>query len=292
MLYSSRDAETLADFSQGFFGQLQHLGRIFAGIQPGLFFHSNVDSILRYNTNVEPETVVRLLDLNRQFYQTFALQFSATRQRLQPGVRKILARLLQFDPILDLGCGNGELARELARQAYPGKYTGLDFSVGLLEEARRDQPQGANAVFRQVDLATEPWGNDLPKESFAAVLAFAVFHHIPSQDLRKKILGQVRSLLRPGGVLIHSNWQFLNSPRLKARLQSWQQAGLDESQVEQGVFLLDWRPGGVAYRYVHHFSAQELQLLAAETCFEVIDSYLSDGENSQLSCYQIWKPVE
>jgi hypothetical protein len=42
---------------------------------------------------MNPTTLSRLLDLNRQFYQTFALPFSATRQRLQPGVRHVLASL-------------------------------------------------------------------------------------------------------------------------------------------------------------------------------------------------------
>ena len=38
------------------------------------------------------ETQVRdqLINLNRTFYQTFAQQFSATRQRLQPGVLRVL----------------------------------------------------------------------------------------------------------------------------------------------------------------------------------------------------------
>jgi hypothetical protein len=43
-----------------------------------------------YNKLVNANTVNRLIQLNDQFYQTFALQFSLTRQRLQPGVHKIL----------------------------------------------------------------------------------------------------------------------------------------------------------------------------------------------------------
>ncbi|HIE48053.1 TPA: class I SAM-dependent methyltransferase, partial [Candidatus Bipolaricaulota bacterium] len=32
---------------------------------------------------------------------------------------------------LDLGCGNGELARDLARRRFRGAYLGLDFSDAL-----------------------------------------------------------------------------------------------------------------------------------------------------------------
>ena len=69
---------------------------------------------------MNPTTISRLLDLNRQFYQTFAIPFSATRQRLQPGVLHILEQIQSDDDLLDLGCGNAELAHELARCGHAG----------------------------------------------------------------------------------------------------------------------------------------------------------------------------
>jgi SAM-dependent methyltransferase len=74
---------------------------------------------------VNPTTLSRLLELNRQFYLTFALQFSTTRQRLQPGVMRILEQIGISANVLDLGCGNGELARQLARRGSSGAYTGF-----------------------------------------------------------------------------------------------------------------------------------------------------------------------
>ncbi len=240
-----------------------------------------------YNTAVEPVIIHKLLDLHQQFYQTFAVQFAETRHRLQPGVQKILERLMQVDSILDRGCGNGELRRALVRHGYQGRYIGLDFSAGLLEEARREQLE---ADFRQADLSSDSWDANLEEGSFATVLALAVFHHIPSQDLRRQILIKTHRLLEPGGSLVLSNWQFLNSPRMKERILPWERAGLSEAQVEEGDYLLDWRQGGLGLRYVHHFSAEELAQLAEETGFEVQESFLSDGENGRLSIYQVWNP--
>ncbi len=48
-----------------------------------------------YNDWVKPEITRKLIELNRLFYQTFALQFSATRQRLQPGVLKVLQNVTE-----------------------------------------------------------------------------------------------------------------------------------------------------------------------------------------------------
>ena len=62
---------------------------------------------------MDSDTIQRLLALNYQFYQTFAAPFSATRQRLQPGVLRLLPAIPETARLLDLGCGNGELARQL-----------------------------------------------------------------------------------------------------------------------------------------------------------------------------------
>ncbi len=238
---------------------------------------------------MNPTTLSRLLDLNQQFYQTFALQFSATRQRLQPGVIRILEQISHTDDLLDLGCGNGELARELARCGHIGSYTGLDFSPPLLEQAFPDQPP--HFRFVQTDLSTPDWDAPLSGNQYDVVLAFAVLHHLPGVDLRLQILRKIRSLLPKDGCFIHSQWQFLNSPRLAARVQPWEAIGLSQDEVDPGDHLLDWRQGGTGLRYVHHFSEPELAELAGLTGFQVVESFLSDGENHRLGLYQVWKTM-
>ncbi len=238
---------------------------------------------------MNPTTLSCLLDINRQFYQAFGISFSATRQRLQPGVKHILGQINQADSLLDLGCGNGELARQLARQGHAGAYTGLDFSAIMLDQATYSQP--ASFHFLQADLSAADWDVPLAGSQYDAVLAFAVLHHLPSVDLRLQVLKKARSLLTTGGRFIHSEWQFLNSPRLAVRVQPWEAIGLSRSDVDPGDYLLDWRQGGKGLRYVHHFSEAELEGLAAQAGFEVIESFPSDGENSRLGLYQIWRLI-
>ncbi len=236
---------------------------------------------------MNPSTISRLLELNRQFYQTFAQPFSATRQRLQPGVLRILDQVSPKADLLDLGCGNGELARELARCGHAGTYTGLDFSPALLDEAR----VGAPDTFRFIlaDLANSTWDAEIAGRHFDAILAFAVLHHLPGNEMRLQLLKKVKVLLKPEGRFFHSQWQFLNSPRLAARLQPWANIGLTDNDVDPGDFLLDWRQGGTGLRYVHYFSIQELADLAAHAGLQVVESFLSDGETHNLGLYQVWK---
>lgn len=218
------------------------------------------------------------------------MAFSATRSHLQPGVKRILEQISDSDSLLDLGCGNGELARQLAQRGHTGDYTGLDFSPALLEQAAAGQP--SNFHFLQADLSKVDWDIPLACNHYNAVLAFAVLHHLPGADFRLQVLRKVKSLLSIGGRFIHSEWQFLNSSRLTSRVQPWEAIGLSENDVDPGDFLLDWRQGGQGLRYVHHFSQAELADLAEKSGFEVIESFLSDGKNLRLGLYQVWRVKE
>jgi tRNA (uracil-5-)-methyltransferase TRM9 len=239
------------------------------------------------------ETVAQLLSLNKQFYQTFGREFSSTRQRLQPGVLRILDTLTGDESQLDLGCGNGELARERMRRGQCGPYTGLDISQPLLEVARHGW-EDAPTTFIRADLSAIDWDKRLLtpiRQYFDLVTAFAVLHHIPGGNLRLSIMQKVHELLSPGAQFIHSEWQFLNSDKLKSRLQPWQEIGLSDDEVDPGDYLLDWRSGGRGLRYVHHFDEAELETLAEASHFRVSKGFLSDGENGQLGLYQVWERI-
>jgi SAM-dependent methyltransferase len=233
-------------------------------------------------------TTQRLLNLNRQFYQAFADQFSATRMRLQPGVKRILAALAPDARLLDLGCGNGELWQILQASDFKGDYTGLDFSTELIDIAQ-SRTNSQHARFIQADLSQDGWDASLAKDGFDAVLAFAVLHHLPGQALRLGILKQVRRLLINGGHFYHSEWQFLNSPRLRKRIQPWDVIGLSSAKVDSGDYLLDWRRGGYGLRYAHHFEEEELNKIAISSGFKVVETFLSDGQDGKLGLYQIWR---
>src|SRR6266508_222068 len=126
---------------------------------------------------MDSKTARRLIELNREFYTRFGDSFSATRHRIQPGVRRVLAMLKGDESILDLGCGNGELARELARRGHHGAYLGVDFSLPLLRDAGA-QPDEFSARFLQVDLTQLSAVSDQLSVSggWSVITAFAVLH--------------------------------------------------------------------------------------------------------------------
>ncbi|MEW6084075.1 MAG: class I SAM-dependent methyltransferase [Chloroflexota bacterium] len=245
---------------------------------------------------MDSAAAAHLIELNRDFYTRFGDSFSATRHRIQPGVRRVLEALKGDESILDLGCGNGELARELAKRGHRGSYLGVDFSLPLLREAESppagtSQPEEFSPKFMDADLTKLSALSD-PLSAvggWSMVTAFAVLHHIPGAELRLNLLNEIRKLLKPGGKFIHSNWQFLNSEKLKGRIKPWDSVSIPPSDVDAGDHLLDWRSGGEGLRYVHHFTESELNELAQVTGFQVVETFSSDGETGNLGLYQVWR---
>lgn len=236
-----------------------------------------------------------LIDLNRRFYSEFAAAFALTRRGLQPGVRRVLASLPDEGRWLDLGCGSGALAREWAARGRQSAYLGLDFSLEFIEEARGQAiSPGAAVEFRQADLSAADWDAGLPEGGFRGVLAFATLHHLPDHELRRAVLRRVHRLLAPGGLFVHSEWQFTRSEKLLGRVQPWERIGLSAEEVETGDALLDWRfalpaqTAQVGLRYVHAFEREELRELAHECGFTLLEEFESDGRGGNLALYQLW----
>ena len=235
---------------------------------------------------MDADITKQLIELNRKFYDQFGESFSATRQRLQPGVKQILDSIQADKSVLDLGCGNGHFLRTLHDRGHQAALLGADFSLPLLREAEST----LGVEFRALDLMQLSAVSDQLSvaDGWDVITMFATMHHIPSREVRLDILRTVKKLLKPNGKFILSNWQFLNSDKLKARVQPWGRVGLSDSDVDEGDYLLDWRSGGEGLRYAHQFSEGELFGLAEQAQMKVEASFLSDGENGRLGLYQIW----
>jgi malonyl-CoA O-methyltransferase len=112
----------------------------------------------------------------------------------EPVVREALGDVSGLS-LLDLGCGTGRHALWLA--AAGAKVTALDFSEGMLGEARRKP--GADAVRFQVHDLHRPL--PLGDSTFDRVVSGLVLEHL--RDLRF-VFGEARRVLKPGGLAVVS----------------------------------------------------------------------------------------
>jgi SAM-dependent methyltransferase len=123
--------------------------------------------------------------------------------------------------VLDVGTGEGQVARVAAGVAGVGRVVGVDFARAQLDVARdrAGGPSYARAVAGALPF---------PSASFDAVVACLVFEHIDDAD---GAIAEVGRVLRPGGRFLY----FLNHPLLQAPGSGW----IDDHILEEQY----WRIG-------------------------------------------------
>jgi SAM-dependent methyltransferase len=96
--------------------------------------------------------------------------------------------------VLDLACGHGRHALELARRGF--RVTGLDLSEPSLAEARETAvAEGVDLELVHGDMRELPW-----EREFDAVLnLFTAFGYFADKADDERVLAQVERALRPGG---------------------------------------------------------------------------------------------
>jgi tRNA (uracil-5-)-methyltransferase TRM9 len=230
---------------------------------------------------VDAQVVKRLLALNREFYAEFAGEFSGTRSSGRVNLEPITPYLRNGLKVLDAGCGNGRLAERLDREGYGLTYVGIDATPELIEIAKKGTTtlRGVSAEFHVTDITAPGWTAPLQTHApFDAAFALALLHHIPGFELRCRVLSEIRAMLRPEGVLLMSNWQFMQNERLRHKIVPWQKIGIGEKELEEGDALLDWKRGGTGYRYVHQFTTAEVQSLSDQSGFQMLEQFQLDAD--------------
>ena len=238
---------------------------------------------------MDKETTARLLALNREFYAAFARPFAASRPVSDPALVCILPYIPQRASVLDVGCGNGRLAHLLDRERPGATYLGVDAAPELVELAcaQAGKLTTIAAEFRVADVARPGWDDALPRASFDCAALLAVLHHIPGFDLRVGVLREVAGLLKPGGCLILSTWQFLENERMRRKIVGWAEASVPEEALEPGDYLLDWKREGRGLRYCHMVDEAEVQRLAAGSGFRVRETFCAGGREGNLGLFAI-----
>lgn len=114
----------------------------------------------------------------------------------KPLDRALLARFAEETegPVCDLGCGPGHVARHL--HSLGAEVFGVDISEGMIEEARRRNP---DIEFRRGDMLSL----DADDDSWGGIVAFYSIIHLPREEV-PSALGEMRRVLRPGGLLLLS----------------------------------------------------------------------------------------
>lgn len=232
---------------------------------------------------MRPAVARRLLALNRDFYSALAEPFARTRARPQPGFEPLLDYLPRpCSRLLDVGCGEGRFGRFLLQRHPHVDYVGLDFSAELLAQARTAIPGG---TFYRRDISRPGYLDGLG--DFSVIAALAVLQHIPGRASRVALLNEAGRRLLPGGRILLSTWQFLDSERQRRKIVDWTEVDLDPRDVDDNDYLLTWKAGGFGLRYVAYIDAGEIAQMAEKSGLTQVGQFRSDGREGDLNLYTI-----
>lgn len=216
--------------------------------------------------------------------------------------------------ILDVACGNLRFETYLANQRQPRKIAvkALD-SCSALAESADSIPSNISIEFQRCDLITSLQDNTLEnKLAFCAeqdnrnsiseamkadvTVSFGFMHHIPLMQWRIRFLEALLRATKSDGCICVSFWNFLNSPALAAKAKETHNQGIayldcNESQFEEGDYLLGWRNEPGAFRYCHNFTSDEIEIIieALQPLAECTTRFSSDGRTGNLNEYLVLK---
>ena len=114
------------------------------------------------------------------------------------------------DRILDMSCGGGWLAAEMAARVPQGQVVGLDLADEMIRRARASHCDLLNLMFVVGGVDEVPWDDDF----FTKVISVEAFYYFPDQP---RALAEVFRVLKPGGTA----WVLINLYKENVYSHGW-----------------------------------------------------------------------
>jgi len=196
------------------------------------------------------ELCIQALSSVERGYDLLAPKFDhtpfRTPQVILDATAQALSELGPFSHGLDVCCGTGA-GMKVLKSLCQGPITGVDFSAGMLAQARNAYP---DATWVRADARALPFAGQFD----LAVTFGALGHFLPAE--RPALFEGVYRALRPGGLLAFP----IGTPSPRTSVSYWAALGFDLTmRVRNAV----WRPPFVMYYRTNRLPAVCADLMAA-----------------------------
>jgi ubiquinone/menaquinone biosynthesis C-methylase UbiE len=129
-------------------------------------------------------------------------------ESLRTGRLQEILETFEWNSLLDIGCGKGDLLAQIDRR-YSGRHlVGVDLNASRVEQARAKGVEGFQLNAENLDKFSD--------SVFDVVVSTNVIEHVENQDA---MLGEIFRVLRPGGMLFLTtvfkkmwSWHFYRAP--------------------------------------------------------------------------------
>jgi len=202
-----------------------------------------------------------LIEKTKKDFNLIAEEFNASRREVWPEMAELKIFIEPNSKVLDLGCGNGRLIDFLKDKNI--KYFGIDFSEELIKMAKNKY--GNN--FQVADILNLPFSDNY----FDTIWSIAVFHHIPSRELRLLALKEMKRVLKDKGRVIMACWNLYQKDYLNLLLKYFFRKIFNKSKLDFKDVFVPWGNSNIK-RYYHAFTKKELEELFKESGLGIIES--------------------
>lgn len=207
----------------------------------------------------------KIVEKIRSDYNSIAKEWDLSRNRASKLKINLVADIESKNKVLDIGCGNAlMLPFVLEKDAF---YFGLDISEELIEISEKKykkeiEDRKAKFITGQ---ATKLLFQD---KEFDFVISFAVLHHLPSEEFRKKFFEEIMRVSKPNAKVKITVWNLYNQ-WTNSRFEIAKQLAGKQS----GNAVIPWKAtqGKTINRFVRQFSKEELFSFAENAGFKNIE---------------------
>lgn len=154
-------------------------------------------------TLIQDDHVWQKYDVAQNFLKNIRGAIPLAKVQIECLLRLIQCSQNQVTTFLDLGCGDGILARAIADHYPAATGIALDFSEPMIESAKQAAENYPNLQFIQADFGQPDWLRNFSNaEKFDVIVSGFAIHHQP--DSRKvELYREIYGLLCEGGIFLN-----------------------------------------------------------------------------------------
>lgn len=205
-------------------------------------------------------------------YNNIATEFARSRiwmkwQEIEYISAYITQHNISLKNILDVWCGSGRLLESLIHlDIQETSYLWIDMSEALLEQAKKSFPSYSFQCMNMLQIS------ELQKK-FSAVFLIASFHHLESESDRVHTLASIYKSLEVGGYIFLTNWYLTWGENAK----KYAGTKIPGKENDFSIKFAD------TWRYYHGFTREELESIAIQTWFQIIENRVFSWERNILT---------
>lgn len=211
-------------------------------------------------------------------YNNFSKTFSSSRKNMKWEELECFFSQLGEWNILDIWCGSGRLLEQynLYFQKLPEKYLWVDMSEWLIIEAQKSFQNHNFTLWNMLDIQEIVW-----EKKYKNIFLIASFHHLESLEEREEMMKIFSYICEEWWTIYMTNWA-LESP---LNLEKYKKSKILESENKFGssdFSIKIWK----FQRFYHSFNISELEYLAKNSGFNIIENRLFDNGRNIITILQ------